>query len=45
MPESIKQDAVVARNEKSCGASFDAWAALDVDAAMACLADNILYIN
>ena len=45
MPESIKQDAVVARNEKVVRRFIDAWAALDVDAAMACIADNIVYIN
>jgi ketosteroid isomerase-like protein len=45
MPESIEQDAVVVRNEKVVRRFIDAWAALDVDAAMACIADDIVYIN
>ena len=45
MTESVKEDAVVARNEKIVRRFIDAWAALDVEAAMACLADNIIYIN
>lgn len=41
MTELIEEDDVVARNEKVMRRFIDAWAALDVEAAMACLAANI----
>jgi len=41
----IEKDPVVARNEEVVRRFIDAWAALDVKAAMACLAPNIVYIN
>jgi limonene-1,2-epoxide hydrolase len=40
-----ENDTVVARNEKVVRRFIDAWAALDVEAAAACLAPNIVYIN
>jgi limonene-1,2-epoxide hydrolase len=40
-----EKDTVVARNEKVVRRFIDAWAALDVEAAMVCLAPNIVYIN
>ena len=45
MTELIKEDDVERRNEKRVRRFIDAWAALDVEAAMACLAANIVYIN
>lgn len=45
MTEFIEENATVARNEKIVRRFIDAWAALDVDAAMAYLAENIIYIN
>jgi limonene-1,2-epoxide hydrolase len=41
----VKEDDVVARNEKVVRRFIDAWGALDVEAAMACLAANIVYVN
>jgi limonene-1,2-epoxide hydrolase len=43
--ELTEKDPVVARNEKIVRRFLDAWAALDVEGAMACLAPNIVYIN
>jgi len=43
--ESIEKDPIVARNERVVRRFIDAWAALDVEAAMACLAPHIVYIN
>jgi ketosteroid isomerase-like protein len=43
--ELTEKDPVVARNEKVVRRFLDAWAALDVEGAMACLAPNIVYIN
>jgi limonene-1,2-epoxide hydrolase len=40
-----EKDTVVARNEKVVRRFIDAWAALDVEAAAACLTPNIVYIN
>jgi len=45
MTEEFEKDPVVARNEKVVRRFIDAWAALDVEAAVACLAPNIVYIN
>jgi hypothetical protein len=44
MTELIKEDDVVARHEKPVRRFIEAGAALDVEAAMACLAANIVYI-
>src|SRR5262249_58309955 len=41
----IEKDPVVSRNEEAVRRFIDAWAALDVEAAMACLAPNVVYIN
>jgi limonene-1,2-epoxide hydrolase len=43
--EPSDKDPIVARNEQVVRRFIDAWAALDVDAAMACLAAEIVYIN
>ena len=43
--ESTPGDPIVARNEQVVRRFIDAWAVLDVDAAMACLAPDIVYIN
>ena len=43
--ESTGRDPIVARNEEVVRRFIDAWAALDVEAAMACLAPDIVYIN
>jgi limonene-1,2-epoxide hydrolase len=43
--ELTEKDAIVVRNEKVVRRFIDAWAMLDVEAAMACLATNIVYIN
>jgi limonene-1,2-epoxide hydrolase len=43
--EPPDKDPIVARNEQVVRRFIDAWAALDVDAAMACLAAEIVYIN
>jgi SnoaL-like domain len=40
-----EKDTVVARNEKVVRRFIDAWAAFDVEAAVACLAPNIVCIN
>src|SRR5262249_25133375 len=44
-PEPINKDPILARNEQVVRRFIDAWAALDVDAAVACLAPDIVYIN
>lgn len=38
-------DEIVARNVHKVRLFIDAWEAIDPDVAMACLADNIVYIN
>jgi len=43
--ESTAEDPIVARNERVVRRFIDASAALDVDAAMTCLAPDIVYIN
>src|SRR4029453_5460328 len=43
--ESTLGDPIVARNEQVVRRFIDAWAALDADAAMSCLAPEIVYIN
>jgi limonene-1,2-epoxide hydrolase len=43
--EPPDKDPMVTRNEQVVRRFIDAWAALDVDAAMACLAAEIVYIN
>ena len=43
--ESTGKDPIVARNEEVVRRFIDAWAALDVADAMACLAPDIVYIN
>jgi len=43
--ESVEKDPIVARNEAVVRRFIDAWAALDAEAATACLAPGIVYIN
>lgn len=41
----MPQDPVVERNVKIVRQFIDAWGAIDADAAMACLSDDIVYVN
>ena len=41
----MTEEQLVKRNVKKVRLFIDAWAALDADVAMACLADDIVYIN
>jgi L-alanine-DL-glutamate epimerase-like enolase superfamily enzyme len=41
----MTQDEIVARNVFKVHLFIDAWEAIDPDVAMACLSDDIVYIN
>jgi L-alanine-DL-glutamate epimerase-like enolase superfamily enzyme len=41
----MTQDEIVARNVFKVRLFIDAWEAVDPDVAMACLSDDIIYIN
>jgi limonene-1,2-epoxide hydrolase len=41
----MTEEEIVARNVHKVRLFIDAWAALDADVAMACLSDDIVYIN
>lgn len=41
----MSDDARIARNVRQVRQFIDAWGAIDPDAAMACLSDDVIYIN